>query len=94
LINLFSSKSEFRKFGTFEIYFLVEYHGKTELDGEFGRIKKALKIIRLGVVMKTIGELIKGLRTKFLPYNTVTTDHMFEEFVFFGYFLKSFLLQS
>jgi hypothetical protein len=59
----------------------VEYHGKTELDGLFGRIKKALKIIRLGVVMKNIPELQEGLTTKFSAYNTPINNTVFTTFV-------------
>ena len=58
LVNLLSHSSEFAKFGIFEVYYLVEYHGKTELDGEFGRIKMALKVVRLKVVINGGKEMV------------------------------------
>jgi hypothetical protein len=64
--------------------FLVEYRSKTELDGLFGWIKKALKIIRLSVVMKNVPELQAGLNPEFSGCRKPINQTIFSMFVLFS----------
>jgi hypothetical protein len=68
------------------ISFFGACHGKSDLDGYFGRISKALNVLRLSICMNSTEELVQFLTNAFQSYETEQQKYFFYQFFFFFFF--------
>jgi hypothetical protein len=75
-----------KRFGDFELYYLVPSRGKTELDGRFGLVSQALKLLRLHYIMEVLVDLQKRLSEKLSKFNSDTMIYVVTMFFVFRLF--------
>jgi hypothetical protein len=71
-----------KAFGNFVLYYFVQYHGKSELDGRFGLVSQVLAVLRLYIIMETIEDLQRELSKKLSTFNTDVMTYVVTMFVF------------
>jgi hypothetical protein len=62
---LLSSYSRYTREVTFELFYFVALHGRTELDAAFGLLSQTVKILQLGPVLDCVEMIVPALQREF-----------------------------
>jgi hypothetical protein len=89
---LLSSFSRYSKDVTFELYYFVALHGRTDLDAAFGLLSQVVKILQLGPVLDTVDRIVAALQQQFdAMIRDPLISYIFLKFFFF-FFLNIILV--
>jgi hypothetical protein len=85
---LLSSSSRYARDVTFEFYYFVALHGRTDLDAAFGLLSQTVKILQLGPVLDCVEMIVPALQREF--DEMIRDPNIMYTFLKFFFFFLSF----